>query len=168
MKTALYLLFIVVLSGISRAVIAQNEVLREINSLYGIQSFGIAVNMERPGSLDEVEFRVENIQKALQKNISKLPVQVIPDTQLRESDQYPMLILHINIMDAGNGTYPYAADLTFYQPVKLSLNQDLGTMAATWQTALVGIVSADKFEIVATSSIDLADEFVQDFLKVNL
>jgi hypothetical protein len=148
--------------------IAQNEVLREINSLYGIRSFGIAVNVERPGSLEDVEFRVQNIQKAVEKKLKQLPVELIPDEQLRDSDQYPMLILHINIMDAGNETYPYAAELTFYQPVKLSLNQDLQTMAATWQTTFVGIVSADKMKFIPDSSIELAEEFVQDFLKVNL
>ena len=168
MKSTSSLIVMLCILSLPESAGAQNEVLREINSLYGIRSFGVAVNVEKPLSLDHMEFRIQPIQNALVKKLAQLPIEGIADEELQDSDQYPMLILHINIMDAGNGTYPYATDLTFYQPVKLSLNRDLGTMAATWQTALVGIVSADNMQVIPNTSIALTDEFIQDYLKANL
>ena len=153
---------------ICQSVSAQNEVLRQINSLRGITSFGISINVEHPSSLNDFDFDLSGIRKEIQDKLEAASVSVIGDDELRSSDQYPLLSLHINVLRAGNGTYPYSVELAFYQPVKLTLNRDVGTVAATWQTSFVAIVSHDLLEHITPSAINLVDSFVNDFASVNL
>lgn len=47
----------------SANIFAQNEVLRELNSLSGISSFGVVVNIEKPASIDDNELNSRDIRK---------------------------------------------------------------------------------------------------------
>lgn len=166
MKKLVLSIFVLVLMMYSAY--AQNEVLRQVNSLRGIAEFGIAIEVEHPTYLNDYDFDLGAIRREAVDKLNRLSAAIVSDQELRTSDQYPLLRLHINIMRAANGTFPYAVELTFYQPVKLTLNRDLESMAATWQTSFVGIVSEDLLGEVAPSAVSLVDDFADDFSKVNM
>lgn len=147
---------------------AQNEVIREQNSLYGIKEFGVVVNIEKPTRLEEeVSLKVDSVRSLLLKELEPLPVTILNDRTLRESDQFPILHLHINIMYTEIGIYPFATELTFYQPVKLPLNDDVRTTAATWHDSNIGMVSPDLIDYIARQSVNMVGNFRNDYYAVN-
>lgn len=146
---------------------AQNEISRERSSLLGISEFGIVINIEKPVTLNDPALNTADIRQAVLDEISDLPVSILDDRRLRDSDQYPILHIHINIMRATNNTYPFAIESNFYQPVKLILNRDLQTMASTWNKGEVGIVSGDMFHIVVQQAVGVSALFGDEYRTVN-
>ena len=70
-------------------------------------------------------------------------------------------------MRAANDTYPFSIELNFYQPVKLVLNRDLRTMAATWNKGQVGIVSSNMFHVIAEEAVYSTNLFKEEYQVVN-
>lgn len=167
MKPSLFIFSLLFFS--SQSIFAQNEVLREQNSLRGIQEFGVVINVESGGeAVKSPKLAPGTLRDAAIERLAGLPISILSDNTLRQSDQLPILHLHINIMNAGQGLYPYTAELKFYQPVKLSLNRDLGTMASTWSHSFVAIVSHEYIDTIQSDALNLFDKFAADFKKVNL
>lgn len=156
--------FLITTSGIT---FAQNEVLRERNSLVGIAEFGVVVNIEKPGYIQSASLNTSRIREQIIEELADLPVTILRDRLLRESDQFPLLHIHINIMKAPDGTYPFAVELNFYQPVKLVLNRDLQTMASTWNKGQVGIVSENNLSLIANEAVRTVNLFKEDYNWVN-
>lgn len=147
---------------------AQNEVARERSSLQGIQSMGLSVNYEANAPLTEkAEINVPSLQEKGRQALQTGGIRVVPDEEVRKSDQIPLLYLHINAMDAGQGLVPFAINLYFYQPVKLALNQDIQTTASTWESGTVGIVSYDQLQLIDQAAEDLLEEFIHDYNDIN-
>ncbi len=148
--------------------LAQNEVVREINSLRGIQSMGFTVNLETNISLTEMgEIKVTSLQEMGENTLTNGGIDLIPDKEVKRSDEIPFLYMHINTMEAGNGLIPFAITLYFYQPVKLPLNRDLQTTAATWESGTLGIVSYDRMDVISDAAQGLLKEFIKDFGSIN-
>ena len=145
----------------------QNEVLREQNSLYGISEFGVVVNVEKPESLDNISIPVDSVRKLMLKELSSLPVTILEDEALQQSDQIPILYLHINIMEGMAGTLSFTGQLLFYQPAKLPLNNDVRTMASTWHDSFIGVVTPDLADYITSRSSRLASNFRIDYESVN-
>lgn len=147
--------------------LAQNEVLREQNSLYGISEFGVVVNVEKPASLEEITISPDSVRNLMLKELNGLPVTILEFKELQQSDQLPILYLHINVMEGMAGTLPFTAQLMFYQPAKLPLNNDVRTMATTWHDSFIGIVTPDLADYIASRSSRLAANFRIDYESVN-
>lgn len=168
-KKYTYKLFVVVILYLAPSLLlAQNEVVREVNSLRGIQSLGFTVNLETNISLTEMgEIKVTSLQEMGENTLVDGGITLIPDEEVKQSDEIPFLYMHINTMDAGNGLVPFAITLYFYQPVKLSLNRDLQTTAATWESGTLGIVSYNQMDVIGDAARGLLEEFVSDFNDIN-
>lgn len=164
LKITLLLFFILL---ISTSGYAQNEVLREQNSLYGISEFGVVVNVEKPNSLDKISVPVDSVRSLMLKELSSLPVTILEYKTLQQSDQLPILYLHINIMEGMAGTLAFMAQLKFYQPAKLPLNNDVRTMASTWHDSFIGVVTPDLADYITSRSSRLAANFRIDYESVN-
>lgn len=162
-----YFLITVISLFISSMCLAQNEVIREQNSLQGITEFGVVVNIEKPERLEELTLRVDSVRTLLLAELIELPVTILDDETLKESDLFPILHLHINVMYAMPGIYPFTAEMKFYQPVKLSLSNDIQTTAATWHNSFVGVVSPDLADIISVQSVKLVHSFRNDYLSAN-
>jgi hypothetical protein len=162
-------LFVVVILCLAPSLLlAQNEVIREMNSLRGIQSMGFTVNLETNISLTEMgEIKVTSLQEMSENTLNEGGITLIPDEEIKRSDEIPFLYMHINTMDAGNGLVPFAITLYFYQPVKLSLNRDMQTTAATWESGTLGIVSYDRMGLISDAARGLLEEFISDFNDIN-
>ncbi len=164
MKTTLAL-FLLFLS--SSSVFAQNEVLRELSSLSGISEFGVVVNIEIPEEVEAPNLTPGNVREGILEYFEELPIRILNDNTLRQSDQYPILHVHINVMKASNYTYPFSIEWNFYQPVKLVLKGDLISMASTWNKGQVGIVSHDNLEMIAEEAVYSALVFKEEFIQMN-
>ncbi|MEQ9265751.1 MAG: hypothetical protein RLN81_11050 [Balneolaceae bacterium] len=163
-KLSLLLVLLFICSGFS---FAQNEVLREQSSLIGITEFGVVVNVETPVDFEEKSLNVATLKRQILENFKDLPVSIINERRLQRSDEYPIFYLHLNIMRASNNTYPFSIEMNFYQPVKLVLNRDMQTMASTWNSGQVGIVSEDLLSIISTEVVQATDAFKENFQKMN-
>jgi hypothetical protein len=160
-------LTILILLIFSSQSLAQNEVIRERNSLYGIKEFGVSVNIERPLTLQSVPFDVDSVRQLVIGRLDDLPINIIDEQTLKRSDQLPLLHLHINIMSDVGGIHPFAAELKFYQPVKLPLNNDIQTMGSTWADSFIGVVTPDLMNFIASKAAGLAENFRSDYEIAN-
>ncbi len=147
---------------------AQNEIARERSSLMGIKEMGIVVNIEKPIGLTDPSLDVTWVREQIVESLENLPVRILDDKTLRQSDEFPILHMHVNIMRASNLTLPFSIELNFYQPVKLVLNRDLKTMAITWNNGQVGIVSENMIPIIVEQTVALSSLFREAFEEVNL
>jgi|AntRauTorcE11897_2_1112592.scaffolds.fasta_scaffold00093_40 hypothetical protein len=146
---------------------AQNEVLREQDSLYGISEFGVVVNIEKPAGVEDLSFTVDSVRSLMLDELEGLPINVLEYETLQQSDQLPILYLHINIMESTMGLYSFSAQMLFYQPVKLPLNNDIQTMASTWHDSFIGMVTSDLTDYIASRSARLTANFRIDYQSVN-
>lgn len=167
MKSLYLSLTILILLIFSSQSLAQNEVIRERNSLYGIKEFGVSVNIERPLTLQSVPFDVDSVRQLVIGRLDDLPINIIDEQKLKRSDQLPLLHLHINIMSDVGGIHPLAAELKFYQPVKLPLNNDIQTMGSTWADSFIGVVTPDLMNFIASKAAGLAENFRSDYEIAN-
>lgn len=161
----LFLLIVTLWAGQS---FAQSEVERELSSLHGIGHFYFVVNVEGNKNLTkEEQLNVPKLQEQLHGHLQSKGMDVLPNTDKPAAAEVPYLRLHINAMDAGRGLVPFSISVNFYQPVKLVLNRDRQTLASTWNTGYVGIVSYDRMGAIDTAAVDMLDEFIQDYRRVN-
>lgn len=165
-KSILFTTLFVILIG-SASSVAQNEVIRERNSLYGIQEFGVSVNIERPLTLTNIPFSPDSVRQLIIQRLDELPINIIDEQTLKQSDQLPLLHLHINIMNDVGGIHPFTAELKFYQPVKLTLNKDIQTMGSTWADSFIGVVTPDLMNFIAAKAAGLAENFRSDYEIAN-
>ncbi len=162
-----FLSFIFLSVALSGSAIAQSEVEIERNSLAGINRFGVVVNIEQPQGLEVENLNPGLIRARILEAFEGIPASILSYDQLRESYDHPFLHVHVNIMRAANNTYPFAVEIRFYQPVKLSLKRNTEIMAATWHSGYVGIVSSDLLTDIAPTVVSTAEDFSYEFLQVN-
>lgn len=160
--------FLVVLCFSHSLALAQNEIARERSSLKGINAMGFTVNLEVNLALkDKSGIEVTSLREMGLNTLKNGNITLIPDKEIKRSDEIPFLYLHVNSMDAGQGLVPFALTLYFYQPVKLSLNRDLQTSAITWESGSVGIVSYDQLNLISNAAKALVEEFISDYHQIN-
>ncbi|MEQ8579167.1 MAG: hypothetical protein RIC57_02775 [Balneola sp.] len=163
-RSSLLLLFIVFISS---SLFAQNEVETERHSLIGIKKFGISVEIEKPIGLKEATLNPAQIQKKINENFETLPVTLLSFNELKQSFYNPFFYVHVNIMQAEDGIYPFSIEMRFYQPIKLSLKNDVESMASTWHSGYVGMVSFDRVNEIADVVVEATKEFKEEFERLN-
>lgn len=151
----------------SSALHAQNEVETERHSLVGIKKFGISVEIEKPIGLKEATLNPAQIQKKINESFESLPVTLLSFNELKQSFYNPFFYVHVNIMQAEDGIYPFSIEMRFYQPIKLSLKNDVESMASTWHSGYVGMVSFDRVNEIAGVVVEATKEFKDEFERLN-
>ncbi|MEP4275536.1 MAG: hypothetical protein ABJ387_00105 [Balneola sp.] len=151
----------------SSALYAQNEVETERHSLVGIKKFGISVEIEKPIGLKEATLNPAQIQKKIHESFESLPVTLLSFNELKQSFYNPFFYVHVNIMKAEDGIYPFSIEMRFYQPIKLSLKNDVESMASTWHSGYVGMVSFDRVNEIAGVVVEATKEFKDEFERLN-
>ncbi|WP_153038428.1 hypothetical protein [Balneola sp. EhC07] len=151
----------------SSTLYAQNEVETERHSLVGIKKFGISVEIEKPIGLKEATLNPAQIQKKIHESFESLPVTLLSFNELKQSFYNPFFYVHVNIMKAEDGIYPFSIEMRFYQPIKLSLKNDVESMASTWHSGYVGMVSFDRVNEIAGVVVEATKEFKDEFERLN-
>lgn len=167
MKIRLSLPLLLSLILMSSALHAQNEVETERHSLVGIKKFGISVEIEKPIGLKEATLNPAQIQKKIHESFESLPVTLLSFNELKQSFYNPFFYVHVNIMQAEDGIYPFSIEMRFYQPIKLSLKNDVESMASTWHSGYVGMVSFDRVNEIAGVVVEATKEFKDEFERLN-
>jgi len=147
--------------------VAQSEMVRERNSLRGVDGFYLSLNIEGPASAqDALDFR--RLHQDLQARLQEVGLPVWAEDRLPASERIPYLHVHINAVDAGRGLYPFSVEVRFYQAVRLARDPSATTVAATWSASIVGIASHDHLRLIPEAALGLLEDFIEDFNGVNL
>jgi len=147
---------------------AQNEIEIQQSSLRGIGEFYVAINVEGNDSLAYRDpLSTGQIRQDVIQELKEAGLPFIDKEALNPNLRYPYLLVHLNLMHAGRGIVPFAVNLNFYQPVKLSLNRDKPFYASTWNTGNVGVVSLDRLAVIPESIHKTVRVFIEDFRKAN-
>lgn len=147
---------------------AQSEIERGLNSLEGIRSFFLTVNVEGNDSLARKQvFNVPDLTDRFSGYLSQQGINILKPSDNPAVTDAPYLYVHINMMDAGRGLVPFSIELRFYQPVELTLNRRRSTLASTWNENMVGIVSYDRLPVIRESVEKLLQQFSEDYHKAN-
>ncbi|NBC27339.1 MAG: hypothetical protein GVY08_10785 [Bacteroidetes bacterium] len=147
---------------------AQNEVVREQISLEGLREVGFTANIEGSRTIaDDEDLTPSAIRQDAVKRMVEADLRYVADEEVRSSADIPFLHLHINAMEMENGLIPFSIRLRLYQPVKLTLNRDLQTTASTWETAMVGLVSYDRIDVIRDAAIGVVDTFIEEYHQSN-
>ncbi|HKJ45598.1 MAG TPA: hypothetical protein VJ991_07205 [Balneolales bacterium] len=156
------------LAMIIPAAAQQSEIQREQSSLKGIHNFYLVINVEGSKRItQQMALNVPDLTNSFKDSLIQSGLHVLDDTERAKANNAPYLYIHINTMDAGRGLIPFNVEIDFYQPVELTLNRSMPTLASTWETSAVGLVSMDQLPYILGSASDLLKEFIRDYNSVN-
>lgn len=164
MKSFLLLVITIMLTG---SAFSQTEIEIERSSLSGITKFGVVVNIEKPLSLNEETLNVRVITERIKENFKDIPVTILSQRDLQKDFEQPYFYIHVNIMGHTDGIHPFSIEMRFYQPIKLTLKNDMQNLAATWHSGYVGMVSYDRLNEIADVMVEATNEFKDEYRSVN-
>jgi hypothetical protein len=167
MKTV-YFLFFFSFTLFTADLFGQNETVRQMISLQGIQEIGFTANLEGSRKVtSDKTLTPSNIRQAVVEELVNNDIRFADDEEVRSSADIPFLYMHINMLELDNGLIPFSIELRLYQPVKLSLNRDLETSASTWESGMVGIVSLDRISLIREAALNEVLTFIDDYQSAN-
>ncbi len=146
---------------------AQSEIERERASLRGVDGFYLSLNTVGDASVqDSLDF--EQLHQGLRIRLQKAGLPMWPEGQVTAEDRLPYLHVHVNTVHAGRGLYPFGVEIRFYQAARLERDPSTPTVAVTWSTSIVGIASYDQLGLISETALNLIEDFIEDFQRVNL
>lgn len=167
MKTV-YFFLLFSLPLLTADLFAQNETVRQLISLEGIQEVGFTANLEGSRTvISDKNLTPSNIRQAVVEELINNDIKFADDEEVRSSADIPFLYMHINMLELENGLIPFSIELRLYQPVKLSLNRNLETSASTWESGMVGIVSLDRISLIREAALNEVLTFIDDYHSAN-
>jgi len=167
MKT-IYFFLLFSLSLLTADLFAQNETVRQLISLQGVQEIGFTATLEGSRTVtSDKNLTPSNIRQAVIEELINNDIKFADDEEVRSSVDIPFLYMHINMLELENGLIPFSIELRLYQPVKLSLNRDLETSASTWESGMVGIVSLDRISLIGEAALNEVLTFIDDYHSAN-
>lgn len=156
------------LVGSIQAAHAQTELEQARRALQGVEGFYLTVNLEGPGGLLAHDaLAIDVLNDALTLQLETAGLTVLSDANIPASERVPYLHIHINLMEAGQGQIPFAVDVRFVQAVQLLRDPSLTTVAATWESSLVGLTYSNHLAIITEAATGLVDEFADDLRRAN-
>jgi hypothetical protein len=129
-------------------------------NLAGAPKFRILVE-QPPPELQRLGFTAEWIknQAELKLRVARLPV-------VANNDLLPSLYVNVNGILHDNGTLVYNVRLQFDEQVTITRSQRNYT-AATWESAGIGFLGADRVSGFGSKIGQLVDDFILDYLRAN-
>jgi hypothetical protein len=164
MKT-IYFFLLFSLSLLTADLFAQNETVRQLISLQGVQEIGFTATLEGSRTVtSDKNLTPSNIRQAVIEELINNDIKFADDEEVRSSVDIPFLYMHINMLELENGLIPFSIELRLYQ---LSLNRDLETSASTWESGMVGIVSLDRISLIGEAALNEVLTFIDDYHSAN-
>ena len=146
---------------------AQMETAESRNSLDGIKGFYLHVDVEGSlGLTSDEKLNVRAVKGRLTDTLRGAGLNVLETTEVVDASSEPYLYVHVNMLDMEGGLVPFAVNTQFYQRVEIA-RQRSSTIAATWDTGLVGLVSYDNLDMIADAAVGSVTNFITDFQEVN-
>lgn len=146
--------------------LAQSEVERDRRTLQGIDGFYLSLNTEGAAAVqDSLDF--QQLYQNLRHRLRDAGVPVLPEDPTSVTRRAPYLHVHVNVVYAGRGLYPFGVEIRFYQAVHLDRAPSTATMASTWNTSISGLASYDQLGLIPETARALLDEFIEAFHQAN-
>ena len=146
---------------------AQQGIEQSRQTLQQIKGFYLTVDVEGTrGLTEEAILDVVTIRRNVAAKLAEAGLNVIEATEVVDAQRVPNLYVHINMIDAGRGIVPFAVNTQFLQEVRLA-HQNITTVASTWDTGLVGVVSYDTLELIGETAVSSVTNFIDDYHAVN-
>jgi hypothetical protein len=156
------------LIGSAQVATAQTELEQARRSLQGVDGFYLSLNLEGPGAmLADEALKITTLEDVLALRLVEAGVTVLTDAGISATERVPYLHIHINMMEVGQGQIPFAIEVRFFQAVRLVRDPWLVTVAATWESSLVGMTYPNQIALIAEAAAGLVDEFAEDLRRVN-
>lgn len=147
---------------------AQTELEQSRRALQGVDGFYLTLNLEGPGGLLAHEaLALGALNDALTLHLTDAGLNVLEEAGIPAAERVPYLHVHINLMEAGQGQIPFAVEVRFMQAARLLRDASLTTVAATWESSLVGLTYSNQLAIISEAAVGLVDEFAEDLRRVN-
>ena len=148
------------------AATAQSEMERERASLDGVDGFYLSLNTVGDASVqDSLDFG--QLHQDLRARLQEAGLPVWPEGQVTAENRVPYLHVHVNTVHAGRGLYPFGVEIRFYQTARLTRDPSTPIVATTWSTSIVGIASYDQLGLIPQTALNLLEDFIEDFQRVN-
>jgi hypothetical protein len=143
--------------------LAQTEIERERHTLRGLPDFQVVVNIEGPSLVErERDLNVRRVTSDIERRLREAGVPVRPGS----AGAFPRghyLYIHINIMDAGEAVHPFAIEMGMHQPVSLSRDPSIQSVARTWHGSAVGYFSGHMSGGLQEAAAKLLANFIEDY-----
>jgi hypothetical protein len=147
---------------------AQTEIEMDRSSLRNLQPLYTSVYVEAPATIaDMPDLDVTALSRSVDSSLTVAGIPLNRTEPAHVIDREPFISVHLNAMDMGNGLIPFAIEVEIIQGVVVANLPNELIHAATWDTGLVGLVSHDNVDTIRWAMLDLVDEFIEDYRKVN-
>ena len=144
-------------------VYGQMETEQSRRSLGGVKGFYLHVDVEGSLGLTQDEaLNVRAIRGRVATELRSAGLNVLEPTEVLDQSSSPYLYVHVNMLDVEGGLVPFAINTQFYQQVQIK-RQRTSTMACTWDTGLVGLVSYDNLDLIADAAVGSVTNFIDDY-----
>jgi hypothetical protein len=110
----------------------------------------------------------QELQSALEKRLRAAGVALLAENERARGT--PALILNLDLAPADDGqtAFVYSLDLMLVQEVRLLRMPSVRVQTATWKTAgAIGIVEADRLEMLRDASTRAVDSFIAAYRAAN-
>ena len=142
---------------------AQMETEASRKSLRGVKGFYLHVDVEGSLGLTQDEaLNVRAIRNRVATELRTAGLNVLETTEVLDQSSSPYLYVHVNMMDMEGGLVPFAVNTQFFQQVEIK-RQRASTIACTWDTGLVGLVSYDNLDMIADAAVGSVTNFIDDY-----
>jgi hypothetical protein len=136
-------------------------------SLQRIEAFYLTVDLEGSRALTEHDaLDVSAIRQNVASRLAEAGLRIIEPTEGIDTQRVPNLYIHVNLLDAGQGLVPFAVNTQFFQEALLPESR-IPTIACTWDTGLVGLVSYDTLSLIGETAVSSVTNFIDDYRAVN-
>lgn len=144
---------------------ADKNELESLKALKGLSVLveGLPFGVEERGQLTSAQ-----IQTDVELKLRLAGIKVIPKEELFGVPGSPCLYINVNILRKNTGLTAFAVRAELSQQVTLRRNPKTQVWATTWTRGEVGTVGEGKLQQIRDSIKDVIDEFINDYLSVNV
>lgn len=154
--------------GSTQTADAQTELEQARRALQGVEGFYLSLNLEGSNAvLAHEALEIRSLEDALALHLTEAGLTVLPDAGVPAAERVPYLHVHLNLMETAQGQIPFAVEVRFFQAVRLLRDPSLTTVAATWESSLVGLTYPNQLPIITEAAVGLVQEFAEDWHRVN-
>lgn len=137
-----------------------------VDTLKGLHGVNVVVeNLDDDLIKDGVS--KDTIQSNVESQLKKAGITVMDDDGFKNDPAHPYLYVRVSSFKSNDGTcYAYDIDVELNQAVTLQ-NGTSNTLAETWETGCIGIVTTANVSHLYDHVSDEVGEFVSDFTSAN-
>ncbi len=138
-----------------------------VDTLRGLT--GILVAIDDPGSeLIKEGLNLQQIQMDVEFRLRKAGIRILTGPDFMKTPGAPCLSVQIDTLKRGKDNfYLYSISIKLRQNIILERYKSRSYRATTWETGVIGGISASQIKLLRTNLGNLVDQFINDYRSVN-